>query len=100
MRIKDIKHRKLIGIDVTNGWSYHTILGTSLISKTLNGKFNLYTFKRGCDLDFYKDDDYLVKDFKSREDAETTLLRLCNLQLQHSLFFITASHQYEMEQCQ
>lgn len=97
MKIKDIKHAPLIAIDVANGWKYQTILGTSIISKTRNNMFNLYTFNRGLDVDFYKDENGVVMYFKSRLLAEQVLMKLCNVKLQASLFYITAEHQYHIE---
>lgn len=97
MKLKDIKHRPLIGVEVTNGWSYETILGVSIISKTFNNKFNLYTFNKGYDLDFCKDEEGVIKEFKSKELAEKELLKMCDVKLQKSLFYITAEHQYIIE---
>lgn len=97
MKIKDIKHAPLIAVEVVNGWKYQTILGTSIINKTRNNMFNLYTFNRGLGVDFYKDEDGLVMYFKSRLLAEQVLMRLCNTKLQSSLFYITAEHQYDIE---
>ena len=98
MKLKDVKHRPLIGVKVTNGWTYQSILGTSIISKTFDNNFNLYTFNRGLDVDFYKDEDGLVKSFKTKALAEETLLRLCNVKLQNSLFYIASEHQQRIEE--
>lgn len=101
MKIKDIKHRPIVGLEVTNGWVYETILGNSVICKTLDNKFNLYTYNRGIDLDFFKEDDsdgnLIIKDFKSKKEAEQALLKQCNTELQKALFYITAEHQLHIE---
>lgn len=98
MKVKDIKHAKLIPIKVTNGLSYYTILGTSIISKSYNGSYTLYTYEKGRDCQFYKDKDGIIVEFKTVEEAERLLFKLATEQLQKSLLWIRADNLQKIEE--
>ena len=97
MKVKDIKHAKLVPLKVTNGLSYYTILGTSIVSKSYNGSYTLYTYEKGKDCHFYKDKDGIIVEFKTVEEAERLLLKLATEQLQKSLFWVRADHLHNIE---